>query len=248
MEGFIPTYSLNNDGNGGGWGDALSAFAGAAFGSWFGNGFMGGNGGFGGGRGGYGGGNAATGPAVVVMGDGGSSTAEMDALSGIQASVNGLGLAVVRGQGDASLATAQGFASLTNANNQGFNGIYNAITTGNAANQQTLCQGFNGIQQAISDCCCSTKQTIMAEGSATRELISRYAYEGLQEKLCDAKAENAALKSQSFIAGSQAAQSAEFRAALNQQAQHFGSLLASYRLGRIDQRDGLGAAAATPTA
>lgn len=64
-------------------------------------------------------------------------------------------------------------------------------------------------KQLISECCCETNRNIErqgcetrtaihAEGEATRALISKYAYEALQEKLCDAKAENAALKSQAF--------------------------------------------------
>lgn len=238
MDGIVPTMSVNGNGGNGGWGDAVGAFAGALVGSWFTNGY---GGGFGGGRGGYGGGP------VIVNGGGGSdccSSAELDALSGIQSSVNGLGLAVVRGQGDASLATAQGFASLTNANNQGFNGIYNAITTGNAANQQTMCQGFNGIQQAISACCCSTKQTIMAENQATRDLISKYAYEELQNRLCDAKSKIGSLEAQNALAASQAAQTAQFQNLLNQQSAQFGALLAAYRTGRIDQRDSAAAPAA----
>lgn len=272
MEGLVPTYSINGDGNGSGWGDAIGAFGGALIGSWFGNGFMGGGFGNGwGGRGGYGGygggSNAATGPAVVVMGNDGGSSAEMDALSGIQSSINGLGLAVVQGQGNASLATAQGFAGTVNAANQGFAGLNTAIATGNAGIQQSICQGFNGVNtsiltsskdnallncqstgaitSAIEQCCCKTQSAIAEQGQLTRDLISKYAYEDLQTKLCDCKSENAALKSQSFIAGSQAAQSAEFRTALNQQAQHVGNLLASYRLGRIDQRD---STTTTPTA
>lgn len=272
MEGLVPTYSLNGEGHGG-WGDAIGAFGGALVGSWFGNGFMGGWGNGGGwnrGGGGCPGGTAATGPAVVVMGHDGGSTAEMDALAGIQSSINGLGLAVVQGQGNASLAAAQGFAGvvaadaantagLQNSMNQGFAGLNTAIVAGDMGIQQTLCQGFSGVNtsllnsskdnallncqstgaitSAIADCCCSTKQTIMAEGQATRDLIAKYAYEDLQTKLCDAKAENSTLKSQSFIAASQAAQSAEFRQALQNQAHQFGNLLASYRLGRIDQRD-----------
>lgn len=272
MDGLVPTYSINGDGNGGGWGDAIGAFGGALIGSWFGNGFMGnGWGGYGGcGRGGFGGsggGQAATGPAVVVMGNDGGS-AELDALSNIQNSINGLGLAVVQGQGNASLATAQGFAGAVNASNQGFAGLNTAITAGNAGIQQSLCQGFGGlntalltsskdnallncqstgaITSAIEQCCCNTRSAIHAEGEATRALINQNYINSLQTELCDAKSENAALKSQSFIAGSQAAQSAEFRAALNQQAQQFGQLLASYRLGRIDQRDST--PTTTPTA
>ena len=37
MDGLVPTFSVNGDGNGyngGGWGDAVGAFAGALIGSW----------------------------------------------------------------------------------------------------------------------------------------------------------------------------------------------------------------------
>lgn len=108
-------------------------------------------------------------------------------------------------------------ASLMNATTQGFAGLNTSILTGDMGIQQAMCQGFNGlntsvlisskdaalqncqstnaITSAINDCCCNTQRTIMAEGSATRQLIDRYAYEGLQTKVCDLKSENAALKS-----------------------------------------------------
>lgn len=281
MEGLVPTYSINGDGNGaGGWGDAIGAFGGALIGSWFGNGFTGGWGGGFGSRGGADSGNASsTGPAVVVMGnDSKSSSAEMDALTAIQSGINGLGLAVVQGQGNASLAAAQGFANVVaagaantagiqNAVTQGFAGLNTSIAAGDMGIQQTLCQGFGGlntavisnskdnallncqstnaITSAIENCCCTTKQTIMAEGQATRDLISRYAYDDLQTKLCDAKAENAALKSQAVLSASQTAQTAEISRAIQNQAAQFGNILSAYRAGRIDQRD---TAATTATA
>lgn len=84
MDGLVPTFSVNGDGNGyngGGWGDAVGAFAGALIGSWWGNGW---GGGFGNG-GGNGGccGSAPSAPSVVIAGGAGGcgSTAELDALT-----------------------------------------------------------------------------------------------------------------------------------------------------------------------
>lgn len=242
MDGIVPTMSVNGNGGNGGWGDAVGAFAGALVGSWFTNGY---GGGFGGGRGGYGGGP------VIVNGGGGSdccSSAELDALSGIQSSVNAVGLNVIQGQNAANLAACQGFSGVTaagaantaqlqNSMNQGFSGLNTVIQGGNFGLQQTLCQGFNGVERAIADCCCSTKQTIMAENQATRDLISKYAYEELQNRLCDAKGKISSLEAQNALAASQAAQTAQFQNLLNQQSAQFGALLAAYRTGRIDQRD-----------
>ena len=224
---LTPTIPLGGD-NTGGWGDAVGAFAGALFGSWFGNGW--GGGAYGGGRGGNGGGCCGGGaPSVVIAGNpGGGSTAELDALTGIQAGINGLGLQTLQGQNAANMAMCQGFSGVVAADNsntnmlgnaitQGFAGLNTAILTGDQGIQQTMCQGFNGlntavisqakdnallncqstgaITSAIDNCCCTTQRTIMAEGSATRQLIDHYAYENLQTKVCDLKAENAALKS-----------------------------------------------------
>ena len=231
MDGLVPTFSVNGDGNGyngGGWGDAVGAFAGALIGSWWGNGW---GGGFGNG-GGNGGccGSAPSAPSVVIAGGAGGcgSTAELDALTGLQASVNSLGLQSLQGQNTTNMAMCQGFsgvvaadnantASLMNATTQGFAGLNTSIMTGDMGIQQSLCQGFNGlntavlvgskdaglqscqstnaITSAIDNCCCNTRATIMAEGSATRQFIDHYAYENLQTKVCDLKAENAALKS-----------------------------------------------------
>ena len=265
MGDIVPTVPLGG-GNGfgnGGWGDAVGAFAGALFGSWFGNGW--GNNGFGGRNGGDGT------PTVVVAGGAGcggsGSSAELDALSGIQGAVNGLGLQTLQGQNSANLAMCQGFsgvvaadnsntASLMNAVTQGFAGLNTAEQVNAAAIQQTLCQGFGGVNtaimgaakdaalqscqdtgaitKAISDCCCNTQKTIMAEGAATRALITQNLITDLQTKLCDSKAENAALKSQAFIAGSQAAQTSQFQQMLNNQNAQVLTFLSAYRAGRTD--------------
>lgn len=71
-----------------------------------------------------------------------------------------------------------GQANNLNYINQGFSGLNNVITTGNASIQQTLCQGFNGVNAAIlqsanatergfaqtgynmANCCCEVKSAI----------------------------------------------------------------------------------------
>ena len=259
MGEIVPTMPLGGNNNGGGWGDAAAAFGGALVGSaLFGNGGFGfGGGGWGRGwgfPGGYGGGGN-TGP-VVINGDGGHcGSAELDALSNIQTSINGLGLNVLQGQNSANLAACQGFsgvvasgdrntAALQNSMNQGFAGLNTVIQGGNAGIQQTLCQGFNGLQAAIAECCCKTQTAIHAEGEATRGLIQQNYINSLQEKLCDAKADNAALKTQNFISASQAAQTAQFQHQLDRQSVQFGVVLGAYRTGRIDERD----STATPAA
>lgn len=163
MDGLVPTYSINGDGNAnGGWGDAVGAFAGALFGSWWGNGWGGGFVNNGGNNGGCCG-SAPSAPSVVIAGGAGGccgSTAELDALTGLQASVNSLGLQSLQGQNTTNMAMCQGFsgvvaadnantASLMNATTQGFAGLNTAIMTGDQGIQQSLCQGFNGLNTAV---------------------------------------------------------------------------------------------------
>ncbi len=162
MDGLVPTFSVNGDGNGvnGGWGDAIGAFAGALFGSWWGNGW---GGGFGN-NGGNGGccNSAPSAPSVVIAGGAGGcgSTAELDALTGLQASVNSLGLQSLQGQNTTNMAMCQGFsgvvaadnantASVNNSLTQGFAGLNTTIVSGDQAIQNSLCQGFNGLNTAV---------------------------------------------------------------------------------------------------
>ena len=276
---IVFTSPLGGSGNGNGFfgGDAVGAFAGAALGSLFFNGGWGGWGNNGGGwnRGGGCGcnGGGMTGPIVINADDGHGhcSTAELDALSGIQTSINGLGLAVVQGQNASNLAACQGFSGVTAANaantaqlqnsmNQGFAGLNTVIQGGDFSIQQSLCQGFGGLNtsilssakdaalqdcrstgqivQAISECCCKTQSAIHAEGEATRGLIQQNYINSLQEKLCDCKSENSALKSQAYLAASQTAQTAQVQNAIDRQSRQFATVLKAYRAGRIDEREG----------
>lgn len=66
-------------------------------------------------------------------------------------------------------------------------------------------RSIDAVVKAIGECCCETnrnldsvKCAIHVDGEQTRALISKFAYEQLQEKLCDAKAENAALRAEKF--------------------------------------------------
>lgn len=244
-------------GGGGGFfggGSGLAAFAGGALGSLLFNGGLGY--GFGGGRSGCGGGYGGSGgPIIVNSGSdrgGHCSSAELDALSGIQTSINGVGLSVIQGQNASNLAACQGFsgvvasndrntAQLQNSMNQGFNGLNTVVQGGNAAIQQTLCQGFNGVQSSIAECCCKTQTAIHAEGEATRSLMSQLDRERLLRESSAKDAKIAALESQAFIAASQTAQNAAFQQAINQQSAQFARVLGAYRLGRIDERDGTAA-------
>jgi hypothetical protein len=271
MGDIVPTVPLGGN-NGFFGGDGLAAFAGGALGAWFGNGMM--NGGWGNGGWNRGGGcgcngGGMTGPIVINADDGHGhcSTAELDALSGIQSSINGLGLQLLQGQNASNLADCQGFSGVVNATNQGFSGLNNVVTTGNAAIQQSLCQGFGGLNtailgaskdialqdcqstgaivKAISDCCCNTQRAIAEQGQLTRDLINQNTITGLQTALCDAKSKIGSLESQAVLAASQAAQTAQVQHAIDRQSLQFGAVLSAYRTGRIDERD---SAAATPAA
>lgn len=169
MEGIMPVMDINGNNNGynncgWGWGGAGGAFAGALVGSAL----------FNGGFGGWG--NNRNGGCCCNNG----STAELDALQGIQSSVNGLGLQVLQGQNSANMAMCQGFsgvvaegnsnaASLNNSLTQGFAGLNTAITSGDAGIQQTLCQGFSGINTAIV---AGSKDNALATCQSTNAITS----------------------------------------------------------------------------
>ena len=263
MGEIVGTVPLGGNNGSGFWGDTIGAVIGGAIGGAVGSGWR--NGGNGGGSGG------GQGPVVINSGAGGGghccSSAELDALTGLQASVNGVGLAVVQGQNATNMGMCQGFSGVVNASNQGFAGLQNTITNGDASIQQSLCQGFGGINtailtaskdtalqfcqntnaiaQAISDCCCKTQAAIAEQGQLTRDLINQRAYADLQEKYCDAKSKISSLETQAAFNASQMAQTAQLQQMMAAQAAQFGALLAAYRTGRIDQRDS--ADTGTPT-
>lgn len=171
-----------NLGGGEGWGAAGGALAGALIGSWFGEGF-----GWGG-RGGNGGGSncgCASGFSTAILNDG---------INSIQNSINGMNMNLSSGlcnvgyqaldqSSRTNLAMMQGFSSIGHDNCQNTNSIVSAINNVGFQNQQ---------------CCCATQKLIAEEGCATRQLIQNNLINDLQSKLCDAKADNAALKAQLY--------------------------------------------------
>ena len=180
MDGLVPTFSVNDGGGNNGWGgDFAGALIGGAIGSWFGNGF----GGFGNnGGGGCCGGSSPSSPTVVVAGGagGGCSSAELDALTGLQASVNSLGLQSLQGQNSTNMAMCQGFsgvvaadnantASLGNAITQGFAGLNTAIMSGDQSIQNSMCQGFNGLNTAVL---VSSKDNALAACQSTNQITN----------------------------------------------------------------------------
>lgn len=257
MGEIVGTVPLGNN-SGNFWGDALGAVVGGAIGGAVGSGWRNG--------GGYGGGGGQ-GPVVINSGGGGGghgcSSAELDALSSLQASVNGVGLAVVQGQNATNMGMCQGFSGVVNASNQGFAGLQNTITNGDAGIQLTLGQGFNGINtavltaakdaalqfcqstgaitSAIEQCCCKTQAAIAEQGQLTRDLINQRAYADLQEKYCDAKSKISSLETQAVFNASIQMQTAQFQQMLAAQAAKIFGGAALYRAGRIDERDGTAA-------
>lgn len=259
MGEIVGTVPLGNNNGGSFWGDALGAVVGGAIGGAVGSGWRNG--------GGYGGGGGQ-GPVVINSGGGGGcghgcSSAELDALSSLQASVNGVGLAVVQGQNATNMGMCQGFSGVVNASNQGFAGLQNTITNGDAGIQLTLGQGFNGINtavltaakdaalqfcqstgaitSAIEQCCCKTQAAIAEQGQLTRDLINQRAYADLQEKYCDAKSKISSLETQAVFNASIQMQTAQFQQMLAAQAAKIFGGAALYRAGRIDEREGTAA-------
>ena len=143
-------------------------------------------------------------------------------------SINDLSTAVLQGQAQSNMIAAQGFSGLNtvvqsgdatvtsainqssfqnlNALTQGFAGLNTAIVSSSNDNRFATQSGFNSLQMQLAECCCETQKTIMGDGAATRALIDKYAYEGLQTQLCDAKSKVSSLETQNFVQASQAAQ------------------------------------------
>lgn len=173
---------FNNDGFGNG---TLGAFAGALFGSWFGDGW----GGNGWGRGGYvPDGAAATGFSTQILNDG---------INAIQNSINGMNMNISSGlcnvgyqnldqSSRTNLAMMQGFSSLGHENCQNTFNVVSAI---------------NSLGSQLADCCCKTQRAIEQQGCQTRELMQTINTQNIRDQLCDAKAKNASLEAQIFNTG-----------------------------------------------
>lgn len=208
---LLPT----NMGGGGEAGAAgLGGAVGGLIGSWFGNGF--------GGRGGFGGGDGA---AVAV-----GASAVMDGISGIQSSVNGLGLQTLQGQNATNLtierSAASTFNGLTNqgtqnllASVQGFAGLNTAITASTAATTAAIASADRAglersfqAQLAAQACCCETNLNIERQANETRALIRDQFAQSQAVLICDLKSQ---LQGQKFET-SQAIQSAHLGHKINE--------------------------------
>lgn len=182
-------------------GAALGAFGGALIGSWFGDGWGGGWGNRGGSNNSCGCGCAA-GFGTQILNDG---------INSIQNSINGMNMNLSSGlcnigyqtldqTSRTNLAMMQGFSSLGHDNCQNTNNIVSAV---------------NGVGFQLADCCCKTQNAIREEGCATRQLIQNNLINDLQTKLCDAKSDNAALKSQLYTTNVVNGQTAVLMAAID---------------------------------
>lgn len=78
------------------------------------------------------------------------------------------------------IANMQGFASLGNEACRNTNAIVSAV---------------NGVGTQLQECCCATQRLVEREACATRELMQSQYARTLETKLCDAKDEINALKS-----------------------------------------------------
>lgn len=207
MTDILPVNGLGGDGAG--WGGAtLGAFGGALIGSWFGDMWGGGWGGRGGNCGCGCGCGCNTNAAVA---DGFSTAILNDGVNAIQNSLNGMNMNLSSGlcnigyqtldqSSRTNLAMMQGFASIGHDNCQNTNNIVSAINN----------VGFNQQQ-----CCCQTQNAIREEGCATRQLIQNNLITDLQTKLCDEKADNAALKAQLYTTNALNGQTAVLMAAID---------------------------------
>lgn len=207
MTDILPVNGLGGDGTG--WGGAtLGAFGGALIGSWFGDMWGGGWGGRGGNCGCGCGCGCNTNAAVA---DGFSTAILNDGVNAIQNSLNGMNMNLSSGlcnigyqtldqSSRTNLAMMQGFASIGHDNCQNTNNIVSAINN----------VGFNQQQ-----CCCQTQNAIREEGCATRQLIQNNLITDLQTKLCDEKADNAALKAQLYTTNALNGQTAVLMAAID---------------------------------
>lgn len=181
MTDILPVSTGMGFGNNGGLSDAAGAFAGALFGSWFGDGW----GGNGWGRGFPGAAAEATGFSTQILNDG---------INAIQNSINGMNMSLSNGlcnlgyqnldqSNKTNVAMLQGFASLGHDNCQNTSNIVSAV---------------NGLGTQMQNCCCATQRLIEQQGCQTRELIQALNTQDIRDKLCDAKAKNAALESNLF--------------------------------------------------
>lgn len=225
MQGLPVAIPLGNNGgyNGDGWGNAGGAFIGGAIGGAVGSAWNGNRWNVGGGNCGSGCGcgshdslylmdslttlrsdvNSSGRDGLVQTA--GVQSALCQGFSGVNASVERVGAALAQSQSRTEAAVLT--TGLQGQIQQKDNTIF-GLQASHSAEIQGMRNTFE-LASKIDGCCCETNRNIErqgcetraaihAEGEATRALINKYAYEALQTQLCDAKAENAALKSQQF--------------------------------------------------
>lgn len=186
---LLPTGGFGGDAGAAGIGGAV----GGLIGSWFGNGF---------GRGGWGGAYDGAGAGVAV---GVGANALMDGISGIQSSVNGLGMQMLQGQNTTNMAIERSAASTFNgltsqgtqamlANVQGFAGLNTAIASGvNTIGNAICAQSYEAQRLAYEaqlrdqSCCCQTNRTIETQAEETRALIRDQHAQAQAVLICDLK-------------------------------------------------------------
>lgn len=186
---LLPTGGFGGEAGAAGIGGAV----GGLIGSWFGNGF---------GRGGWGGAYDGAGAGVAV---GVGANALMDGISGIQSSVNGLGMQMLQGQNTTNMAiersaastlsglTSQGTQAML-ANVQGFAGLNTAIASGVNTIGNAICAQSYEAQRLAYEAqlrdqsgYCQTNRTIETQAEETRALIRDQHAQAQAVLICDLK-------------------------------------------------------------
>lgn len=206
---LLPNMGGGNEAGAAGLGGAVGGLLGSMFGR---------RGVFGDGDGGGGGG--------VAIGAG----AILDGISGIQTSVNSLGLQTIQGQNATNTAVERSAAATFNgitsqntqnllASVQGFAGLNTAITANTAAvtaaiasaDRAALERSFQA-QLAAEKCCCETNLNIERQGNATRDLMRQQFADAQAVLICDMKSK---LQGAEFTT-SQVLQSAQLNHKINE--------------------------------
>ncbi|UCS82833.1 hypothetical protein vBYenSP400_43 [Yersinia phage vB_YenS_P400] len=216
---LIPTGAMGgNEAGAAGLGGAVGAFIGSAFSN--------------GGLGGFGRGGAVASEGVVVQ-NSLDTNAILGGISQLQMGQNSFGMSLTAGQGATNttveraassnytgltaqntqnlLASVQGFAGLNTAIQAGTNATVAAI---GSADRGALERSFQA-QLAAERCCCETNLNIERQGNATRDLMREQFANSQAVLICDLKSQ---VQTRDFLI-SQAAQTAQLRCEINQNAQ-----------------------------
>lgn len=178
MSDILPVSTGIGFNNGNSFGaDTMGAFAGALFGSWFGDAW-GGNWG----NRGVAGDAAATGFSTQILNDG---------INAIQNSVNNMNMNLSSGLCNIGYQNLDQNSRMNIAMLQGFN----QLGRDNCTSTSAVVSAVNGVGTQLQECCCATQRLVEREACATRELMQSQYARALETKLCDAKDEISALKS-----------------------------------------------------